>query len=63
MRVKIKGYGTIQASKELLNLLCSALDDASEHQGKKSHRAISSCYSNMSDDIYTALKIVGYYDK
>ena len=30
MRVKIKGYGTIQASKDMLNILSTAFDHASE---------------------------------
>lgn len=63
MRIKIKGYGTIQASKDTLNLLSCALDKASELEGKKGHKAFGNTFSNMSDDIYTALKAVGYYDK
>lgn len=62
MKVKIKGLGTIQGSKETLNLLSMALEQASELQGKKNHSTVSSLYGRYADDIYTALKMVGYYD-
>mgnify|MGYP000852953367 CR=1 FL=1 len=63
MRVKVKGYGTIQASKDTLNCLSVALDRASELEGKKNHSGLCKIFSNMSNDIYTALKMVGYYDR
>nr|DAL97653.1 MAG TPA: hypothetical protein [Inoviridae sp.] len=63
MRVKVKGYGTIQASKDTLNFLSVALDRASELEGKKNHSGTCKIFSNVSNDIYAALKMVGYYDR
>ena len=62
MRVKVKGYGTIYASKDILNFLCAALARASELDGNK-YSDLSKIFANMSVDIHTALKRVGYYDR
>ena len=62
MRVKVKGYGTIYASKDTLNFLCVALARASELDGNN-YSDLSKIFANMSVDIHTALKRVGYYDR
>lgn len=62
MRVKVKGYGTIYASKDTLNFLCAALARASELDGNN-YSDLSKIFANMSVDIHTALKRVGYYDR
>ena len=41
MRVKVKGYGTIYASKDTLNFLCAALAKASELDGKNNYSDLS----------------------
>lgn len=63
MRVKVKGYGTIYASKDTLNFLCAALARASELDGKNNYSDLSKIFANMSYDIHIALKRVGYYDR
>lgn len=62
MRVKVKGYGIIYASKDTLNFLCAALARASELDGNN-YSDLSKIFANMSVDIHTALKRVGYYDR
>lgn len=61
MRVKVKGYGTIQASKEMLNILSTAFDHASELEKLNNREALSKLFSEFSSEIYIALEETGYY--
>lgn len=45
MRVKVKGYGTIYASKDTLNFLCAALARASELDGKNNYSDLSKIFA------------------
>ena len=62
MRVKVEKYGTIQASKELLNFLVIALGDAVDGQENKGCKGVASEYRELRDSVYNALDEAGYYD-
>ena len=61
MRVKVKGYGTIQASKDMLNILSTAFDHASELEKLNNREALSKLFSEFSSEIFIALEETGYY--
>lgn len=61
MRVKIKGYGTIQAPKDMLNILSTAFDHASELEMQNNREALSKLFSEFSSEIFIALEEAGYY--
>ena len=63
MRVKVENYGTIQASKELLNFLVIALGDAVDGQEDKGYKGVASEYRELRDSVYNALDEAGYYDR
>lgn len=61
MRVKVKGHGTIQASKEMLNIISIAFDNASELEKLNNREARSKLFSEFSSEIFIALEETGYY--
>lgn len=63
MRVKVEKYGTIQASKDLLNFLVMALNDATDGQEDKGYKDTASEYREVRDSLFNALDEAGHYDR
>ena len=66
MTIKINdGNGkdyTITASKQLLNLLSSALYTTEEAYKERGYDSLAEMYGSLSDSIYNALDNTGYYN-
>lgn len=63
MKVEIKGYGTIKASKSLLNKISLALDVMAQDDKRNERPHASAEHEAMALIIYRALKAKGYYDR
>ena len=54
--------GTITASKETLNIICSICQESAESYKKSGRNALAKRTYNISEEIFKALTDAGYYN-
>jgi hypothetical protein len=61
MTVEIKGIGKITASKDALNTISIAFDEAAQWNKENGYDAFEERFANASQTIYEALLKAGFY--